>query len=391
MPFRVSGKNLDIGGALRERINARIVESLSKYFDGGYSGHVTVEKDGFGFRTECAIHLDSGITLHTEANAADAYVSADQAALRIEKRLRRYKRRLKDHHAARANGGAAELSGIDAASYVLEAPSHDGEDEVTEFNPVIIAESTTVLKQLSVSEAVMELDMTGAPVVVFRHASHGRVNLVYRRPDGNVGWIDPPAQGPLTRVGRPDKPPPSHNNPANDPTDRFMPLTDLVAPNAIVPALKVNGKKQAIQELSGRAAKLTGQNERLIFETLMQREKLGSTGVGNGIAIPARQAAEAREAGRPVRPARPPDRLRVARRPAGGPDLPAARARRGRRRSSEGAGARRAASARARNGRALARIARCRRALCGARDAALGSGVALCVRIDRALTRQSIS
>ena len=88
MPFRVSGKNLDIGGALRERINARIVESLSKYFDGGYSGHVTVEKEGFGFRTECAIHLDSGITLHTEANAADAYASADQAALRIEKRLR---------------------------------------------------------------------------------------------------------------------------------------------------------------------------------------------------------------------------------------------------------------------------------------------------------------
>ena len=110
MPFRVSGKNLDIGGALRERISARIVEALSKYFDGGYSGHVTVEKEGFGFRTECAIHLDSGITLHTEANAADAYASADQAALRIEKRLRRYKRRLKDHHAARANGGAAELS-----------------------------------------------------------------------------------------------------------------------------------------------------------------------------------------------------------------------------------------------------------------------------------------
>ena len=188
MPFRVSGKNLDIGGALRERISARIVESLSKYFDGGYSGHVTVEKEGFGFRTECAIHLDSGITLHTEANAADAYASADQAALRVEKRLRRYKRRLKDRHGARTNGAA-----VDAPSYVIEAPSHESEDEVGEFNPVIIAESTTVMKQLSVSEAVMELDMTGAPVVVFRHASHGRVNLVYRRPDGNVGWVDPPA------------------------------------------------------------------------------------------------------------------------------------------------------------------------------------------------------
>jgi ribosomal subunit interface protein len=192
MPFRVSGKNLDIGEALRERVSARIVEALSKYFDGGYSGHVTVEKEGFGFRTECAIHLDSGMTLHTDANAADAYASADQAALRIEKRLRRYKRRLKDRSAARANG-ASTANIIDAPSYVIEAPDYESDEEVTEFNPVIIAEQTTALKQLSVSEAVMELDLTGAPVVVFRHASHGRVNLVYRRPDGNVGWVDPPA------------------------------------------------------------------------------------------------------------------------------------------------------------------------------------------------------
>jgi ribosomal subunit interface protein len=101
MPFRVSGKNIDIGEALRERVNARLVEALSKYFDGGYSGHVTVAKDGFGFRTECAIHLDSGVTLEAEAMAADAYASADQAAIRIEKRLRRYKRRLKDRQATR--------------------------------------------------------------------------------------------------------------------------------------------------------------------------------------------------------------------------------------------------------------------------------------------------
>jgi putative sigma-54 modulation protein len=197
MPFRVSGKNLDIGDALRERVNGRIVEALGKYFDAGYSGHVTVEKEGFGFRTECVVHLDSGITLHTEANAADAYASADQAAERIEKRLRRYKRRLKDRHAARANGanGNNGAATVDAASYVIAAPQHDSEDDATEFSPVIIAETTTVLRWLSVSEAVVELDMTGAPVVVFRHASHGRVNLVYRRPDGQVGWIDPPDVG----------------------------------------------------------------------------------------------------------------------------------------------------------------------------------------------------
>jgi ribosomal subunit interface protein len=97
MPFRVSGKNIDLGEALRERISSRVSEATAKYFDGGYSGHVTVGKDGFGFRTELVVHLDSGVVLEVEAFAADAYTSADQAALRIEKRLRRYKRRRKDH------------------------------------------------------------------------------------------------------------------------------------------------------------------------------------------------------------------------------------------------------------------------------------------------------
>jgi hypothetical protein len=127
--------------------------------------------------------------------AADAYLSADQAAETLEKRLRRYHRRLKDYHAAnRHNGPPAEdaVPVIDAPSYVITAPAPEGDEEITEFNPVIVAESTTALKRLSVSEAVMELDMTGAPVVVFRHAGHGRVNLVYRRGDGHVGWVDPP-------------------------------------------------------------------------------------------------------------------------------------------------------------------------------------------------------
>jgi ribosomal subunit interface protein len=189
MPFRVSGKNLDIGEALRTRVNARVAEAMAKYFDGGYSGHVTVGKDGFGFRTECAIHLDSGVTLHTDGMAADAYSSADQAALRIEKRLRRYKRRLKGR-AATGNGGA---DGAGAPSYIIAAPDHESEEEIGDFNPVIVQESTTTLEKLSVSDAVMELDMTGAPVVLFRHAVSGRVNLVYRRADGNIGWIDPPA------------------------------------------------------------------------------------------------------------------------------------------------------------------------------------------------------
>ena len=104
--------------------------------------------------------------------------------------MRRYKERLKDRHAARGGGGEA----VDAPSYVIASPEEEAEQiDAAAFSPVIIAESTTALKQLSVSDAVMELDMTGAPVVVFRHAGHGRINLVYRRHDGHIGWIDPPA------------------------------------------------------------------------------------------------------------------------------------------------------------------------------------------------------
>jgi ribosomal subunit interface protein len=192
MSFRVSGKNIDVGEALRSRINDRIADATAKYFDGGFSGHVTVGKEGFGFRTECVIHLDSGIVLEADAMAADAYASADQVAGRIEKRLRRYKRRLKNHQAVARDGAAAEARTIAAPSYIIAAPAHDSDEDTASFDPVIIAETTTALKRLSVSDAVMELDLTGAAVVVFRHAGHGRVNLVYRRGDGHIGWIDPP-------------------------------------------------------------------------------------------------------------------------------------------------------------------------------------------------------
>jgi ribosomal subunit interface protein len=101
MPMRVSGKNLSIGEALRGRISDRVAEATAKYFRGGYSGHATVGKDGFGYRTECVLHLDSGAMLEAEGMAADAYESADQAAIHIEKRLRRYKRRRKDQQGRR--------------------------------------------------------------------------------------------------------------------------------------------------------------------------------------------------------------------------------------------------------------------------------------------------
>jgi ribosomal subunit interface protein len=190
MSFRVSGKNIEVGEALRERISGRILESLEKYFDGGFSGHATVGKEAFGFHTECVVHLDSGIVLRADSMAADAYLSVDQAADNLDKRLRRYHRRLKDY---RGNGRSNGRVPDEAPSYVIAAPGDDAEEDTAAFNPVIIAESTTALRRLSVSEAVTELDMTGVPVMVFRHASDGRINLVYRRADGNVGWIDPPA------------------------------------------------------------------------------------------------------------------------------------------------------------------------------------------------------
>src|SRR5215470_19871055 len=127
MPFRVSGKNIDIGEALRTRVSERVADATKKYFDGGFSGHVTIGKEGYGFRTECVVHLDSGIVLEADAHAADAYASADQAALRLEKRLRRYKHRLKDHQVARVDGQAIEppTAAVDAPSYVIAAPAHD--------------------------------------------------------------------------------------------------------------------------------------------------------------------------------------------------------------------------------------------------------------------------
>jgi ribosomal subunit interface protein len=192
MSLRISGKNLDVGEALRGQAEARVAAALSKYYEGGFQGHVTVGKDGTAFKTDGVLHLSSGITLEATATAHDAYASLDKMAERIEKRLRRYKRRLKDRSAT-ANGRDAA---IEIPSYVIAAPDDDveeGDISAAGDNPVIVAESTKELHVRTVGDAVAELDLTGAPVVIFRHAGNGRVNVVYRRGDGNIGWIDPPA------------------------------------------------------------------------------------------------------------------------------------------------------------------------------------------------------
>lgn len=188
MSLRVSGKNISIGEALRAHVTQRLESAASKYFDGGVSGHVTITPEGSGYRADCSLHLTSGIVLQADGRAHEPYASFDQAAERIEKRLRRYKSRLKHHHEPHGHDAA---SGEEMAYQVLEAPDQD-RDAPVEFSPAVIAESTRKLRKLSVSAAVLDLDLTGAPVVVFRHANTGRVNVVYRRSDDNIGWIDTP-------------------------------------------------------------------------------------------------------------------------------------------------------------------------------------------------------
>lgn len=184
MTLRISGKNVDVGDALRTHVTDRIEDALSKYFPGGYNGHVTLSREGTGFKSECTLHLDTGTILQVSAQDQEPRLSFDLAADKIEKRLRRYKRKLKDHHLNNGSGREA----FEAMSYVLASP----EEEVPEdFNPLVIAETSAKVKTMTVGMAVMELDLSEAPVVMFKNAANGGMNVVYRRADGNIGWIDP--------------------------------------------------------------------------------------------------------------------------------------------------------------------------------------------------------
>ena len=190
MSLRVSGKNFSIGEALRTHVLTRIESAASKYFDGSVTGHVVVDHEGSGYRTDCTLHLTSGMTLHSEGRAHEPYASFEQAADRLEGRLRRYKTRLKKHHTH--SHGAQPVEAEIVSDYTIEPPGPDHAEAET-YHPVVIAEASRQLKEMPVSDAVRDLDLTGAPVLVFRHVTTGRVNIVYRRPDGNIGWLDPAA------------------------------------------------------------------------------------------------------------------------------------------------------------------------------------------------------
>jgi len=190
MPLRVSGKNLDIGESLRAHVLEKVQALIARYFDGKVTGHVVISPEGSTFRTDCSLHLSSGMNLQSEGRAHEPYASFEQAADKIERRLRRYKKRLKEH--AGGHEALAEArERLELAKFVIEAPADDETEAPVDFSPVVVAEGSQPLKTLSVASAVAELDLTGAPLVVFQHATSSRINIVYRRRDGAIGWLDP--------------------------------------------------------------------------------------------------------------------------------------------------------------------------------------------------------
>jgi ribosomal subunit interface protein len=194
MQVQVSGKHVAVGEALQTRIGDELLSSIGKYFGRGGDAEVVVSRDGHSFKVDCVVTLASGQRLQSHGLGGDAHAAFGQAIEKIETRIRRYKRRLKSH-TAQANAKQAET----AALYVLRAPEDVGdsegwdEDDGEHAPPaaMIIAETQQPLRTMTVSMAVMQLDLTESQTIVFRNAAHGGLSVVYRRPDGNIGWIDP--------------------------------------------------------------------------------------------------------------------------------------------------------------------------------------------------------
>ena len=192
MQIVVQGKHLDVGDALRSHVNTRLDEVLGKYAERPVEAVVTFSKDAHEFVCDASVHLSTGMKVQAKGRATDVYEGFDGAAERMEKQLRRYKRRLKDHHQNRQS----PIEAFDAPAYILDRGADpEGGEEPESLQPVIIAEMATKVQTLSVGEAVMQMELAGAPLLVFRNESGGGVNVVYQREDGNIGWIDPSNTG----------------------------------------------------------------------------------------------------------------------------------------------------------------------------------------------------
>ncbi len=188
MQLTVTGKQIDIGPALRAHVESSLGSILDKYFKTAIEAHVVVSKEAHLIRAEISIHIGRGIVVNAGAAVGDVYAAFDASAERLAKQLRRYKRRLRDHHAKiREPAEIAER----ARAYVLAPPAEEADGENPAGGPAVIAEISTELPRLTVGEAAMRMDLADAPVLLFRNRSHDELNLVYRRADGNIGWIDP--------------------------------------------------------------------------------------------------------------------------------------------------------------------------------------------------------
>jgi ribosomal subunit interface protein len=210
MQVQVSGKHMAVGDALRTRITDELNSTIGRYFErGGINAEVIVSKDGHDLCVECIVRLASGQQLDSHGAGADAHSAFDAALAKIETRVRRYKRRLKSHR-----GPSVRETAESAPVYVLRARAGDDEDtdlwdEAAESglvsheppSSVVIAETEAPLRTMTVSMAVMELDLTESQTIVFRNAAHGGLSVVYRRPDGNIGWIDPERIKPMAGAG----------------------------------------------------------------------------------------------------------------------------------------------------------------------------------------------
>lgn len=189
MEIRVSGHQVDTGEALRFRVEERMGAIADKYFERALSAHVTFGRGPHDHAFTCDIvaHVMQGVILKGSGEAQDAHPAFEQAAERIEKQLRRYMRRLKDRHSAPAGRDALVLA--DAAAYTVFAPA--AEDEEPSEHPPIVAETSVDIPDASVSDAVMLLDLRNTNALLFRNSGTGKFNMVYRRQDGTIGWVEP--------------------------------------------------------------------------------------------------------------------------------------------------------------------------------------------------------
>ena len=185
MQIQVKGKQIDVGAALTEHVQEQLNSAVSKYFDRPVDAVVTFSKERHSFRCDAHVHLPTGLVVASRGAAADIYAAFDQGAEKIEKQLRRYKRRLRDHH----NGRDKAAEAWQARSYVLESAEEDEAPE--DLKPVIVAEQTEQIPSVSVGDAVMQMELGGRDFLMFRHEKTGRINLVFKRDDGNIGWMDP--------------------------------------------------------------------------------------------------------------------------------------------------------------------------------------------------------